>query len=115
MARSLGEELGFAALELAHLVTATAEVAGNAWRHGGGGRVELRPVDEPTRVGVAVRVVDNGPGIPDVTAAMRDGWSSVGSLGVGLPGARRLMDELAVASEVGRGTTVTMTKWWGDR
>ena len=111
MARSLGEQLGFAALELAHLVTATAEVAGNAWRHGGGGRVELRPVDEPTRVGVAVRVVNSGPGIPDVTAAMRDGWSSVGSLGVGLPGARRLMDEFRIAPRPEGGTEVQMTRW----
>jgi serine/threonine-protein kinase RsbT len=96
---------------LAHLVAATAEVAGNAWRHGGGGRVEIRPVDKPTRVGVAVRVVDTGPGIPDVTTAMRDGWSSAGSLGVGLPGARRLMDEFRIVPRPGGGTEVEMTRW----
>jgi serine/threonine-protein kinase RsbT len=113
-ARRLGERLGFAALELAHLVTATAEVAGNAWRHGGGGRVELEPVEEHSRVGVAVRVVDDGPGITDVEAAMRDGWSSVGSLGVGLPGARRLMDEFRIAARPGGGAKVEMTRWRGE-
>jgi serine/threonine-protein kinase RsbT len=113
-ARRLGERVGFGALELAHLVTATAEVAGNAWRHGGGGRVELEPVEQHRRVGVAVRVVDDGPGITDVEAAMRDGWSSIGSLGVGLPGARRLMDEFRIAARPGGGAKVEMIRWRGE-
>ena len=113
-ARCAGERLGFAGLELAHLVTATAEIAGNAWRHGGGGRVELERVRAPARVGVKVTVVDDGPGIGDVDAAMRDGWSSVGTMGVGLPGARRLMDEFGVAVRPGGGTQVTMTCWRQD-
>jgi serine/threonine-protein kinase RsbT len=110
-ARGVGERLGFAGLELAHLITATAEIAGNAWRHGGGGRVELERVQAPARVGVKVTVVDSGPGIGDVEAAMRDGWSSAGSMGVGLPGARRLMDEFGVGVRPGGGTRVTMTRW----
>ena len=93
------------------MVTATAEVAGNAWRHAGGGRVRLDAVEEPVRVGIAVTVTDWGTGIPDLEAAMRDGWSSVGSMGFGLPGARRLMDEFRVAPRPGGGTTVTMTRW----
>jgi Histidine kinase-like ATPase domain len=92
-------------------VTATAEVAGNAWRHGIGGRVELAAVEDGPRVGVTVTVVDRGPGIPDLEAAMRDGWSSVGSMGVGLPGARRLMDDFLVAARPGGGTEITMTRW----
>jgi Histidine kinase-like ATPase domain len=91
-------------------VTATAEVAGNAWRHGVGGRVELAAVDD-VRVGVTVTVLDRGPGIPDLEAAMREGWSSAGSMGVGLPGARRLMDDFRVAARPGGGTEITMTRW----
>ena len=58
---------------------------------------------------------DSGPGIPDVDEALRDGYSTYNGLGLGLPGARRLMDEFAIVSEIGRGTTVTMTKWCGER
>lgn len=110
-ARGLGERLGFGSLELAHLVTAVAEVAGNAWRHAGGGCVELEPVEEAGRIGLAVRVVDSGPGIPDLETAMMDGWSSAGGLGVGLPGARRLMDEFRVTARPEGGSEVSMTRW----
>lgn len=107
----LAERLGFAGAELAHVVTAISEIATNVRRHAGRGRVELERVDEPARVGIAVTVADGGPGIADLDTAMRDGWSSVGSMGLGLPGARRLMDEFAITSEPGAGTTVTMTRW----
>jgi anti-sigma regulatory factor (Ser/Thr protein kinase) len=110
-ARALAQRLGFTGAEVAHLVTATAEIAGNVWRHAGGGRVQLDQVEELVRVGIAVTATDEGPGIPDVEAAMREGWSSVGSMGLGLPGARRLMDEFRVASRPAGGTTVTMTRW----
>jgi serine/threonine-protein kinase RsbT len=110
-ARALGERLGFAGAELAQLVTATAEVAGNAWRHAGGGHVRLDRVEDAARVGITVTVMDRGPGIADVEAAMRDGWSTAGSMGFGLPGARRLMDEFEVSARTGGGTVVTMTRW----
>jgi serine/threonine-protein kinase RsbT len=110
-ARTLGERLGFAGAELAQLVTATAEVAGNAWRHAGGGHVRLDRVEDAARVGITVTVMDRGPGIADVEAAMRDGWSTAGSMGFGLPGARRLMDEFEVSARTGGGTVVTMTRW----
>jgi serine/threonine-protein kinase RsbT len=70
--------------------------------------VEL--LDQPRR-GIRITARDSGPGIPDVEEALREGYSTYHGLGLGLPGARRLMDEFAVASERGRGTTVTMTKW----
>ena len=92
-------------------MTATAEVAGNAWRHAGGGHVRLDRVEDATRVGITVTAMDRGPGIADVEAAMRDGWSTAGSMGFGLPGARRLMDELEVSARTGGGTAVTMTRW----
>jgi hypothetical protein len=92
-------------------VTATAEVAGNAWRHAGGGHVRLDRVEDAARVGITVTATDRGPGIADVEAAMRDGWSTAGSTGFGLPGARRLMDELEVSPRTGGGTAVTMTRW----
>jgi serine/threonine-protein kinase RsbT len=109
--RALGERLGFAGGELAQLVTATAEVAANAWRHAGGGQVRLDRVEDAARVGITVTAMDRGPGIADVDAAMRDGWSTAGSMGFGLPGARRLMDELEVSARTGGGSTVTMTRW----
>jgi serine/threonine-protein kinase RsbT len=98
-------------VELAHVVTAISEIAGNVWRHSGRGVIELDRRDEPGRVGILVRAVDSGPGMADTQAAMTDGWSTTRSMGMGLPGARRLMDEFEIASEPGRGTTVTMTRW----
>jgi serine/threonine-protein kinase RsbT len=107
----LAERLGFSGVELAHVVTAISEVAGNIWRHAGRGRIELDCRDEAGRVGIVVRAVDRGPGIPDTEAALSDGWSTTQSMGMGLPGARRLMDEFELTSEPGHGTTVTMTRW----
>ena len=70
-------------------------------------------VVEGSRRGIQIVARDRGPGIPDLGLAMRDGYSTGGSLGLGLPGARRLMDEFAIDSEVGKGTTVSMRKWLG--
>ena len=74
-----------------------------------------RRIQEAGRVGIIVRASDSGPGIADTDEALADGWSSVGSMGMGLPGARRLMDEFEMASGPGRGTTVTMTRWHARR
>jgi serine/threonine-protein kinase RsbT len=108
---ALAERLGFSPTERAHVVTAISEVAGNIWLYAGRGQVELAASDEPARVGIAVVARDSGPGIRDVELAMQDGYSTRGGMGLGLPGARRLMDDFAVDSEVGRGTTVTMARW----
>jgi anti-sigma regulatory factor (Ser/Thr protein kinase) len=110
-AGTLAERLGFSPTERAHVVTAISEVAGNIWLYAGRGQVELAAADEPARVGIAVVARDSGPGIRDLELALQDGYSTRGGMGLGLPGARRLMDDFAVDSEVGRGTTVTMARW----
>jgi len=93
------------------LVTAASELARNTLVHGGGGRAEVEPVSNGSRRGIRIRFVDEGPGIPDVDWALTDGYSSGGGLGLGLSGARRLMDEFQLTTAPGTGTTVTAIKW----
>jgi serine/threonine-protein kinase RsbT len=109
--RAMAEQLGFTRTEATLIATAISEIARNIVVHVGQGEVVLRPRHEDRRHGLTVIARDAGRGIRDVEAALRDGVASHGGLGLGLPGARRLMDEFAVVSERGRGTTVTMTKW----
>jgi len=90
-----------------------SEITRNIVRFADSGEVVVTEVQEPRR-GISVVARDTGPGIPDVDQALQDGYSTYQGLGLGLPGARRLMDEFAVVSETGRGTTVTMTKWRGE-
>ena len=115
LARQKGRELaalsGLSATEQTLIATAISEVARNIVVYAQRGEVVLSRVSESGRLGVMVVARDEGPGIPNVELAMRDGYSSGHSLGMGLPGARRLMDEFALSSIVGRGTTVTMKKW----
>ncbi|HEX2234615.1 MAG TPA: anti-sigma regulatory factor [Thermoleophilaceae bacterium] len=108
---ALAVELGFSPNERTQVVTAISEVAGNLWLYAGRGSVELGAVNEAERVGITVIARDAGPGIADVEQALRDGYSTSGGMGLGMPGAMRLMDDFDVASELGRGTTVTMTRW----
>jgi serine/threonine-protein kinase RsbT len=93
------------------IVTAASELARNTLIHGGGGRVELQPVSNGTRRGIRLVFTDEGPGIPDVDRAFTDGFTTAGGLGLGLSGARRLMDELDLWTKVGEGTVVTAVKW----
>ncbi|SNS12158.1 serine/threonine-protein kinase RsbT [Geodermatophilus saharensis] len=114
-ARDLAGRLGcFSATDLTLIATAVSEVTRNIVKFAGSGEVVVEVLDHP-RKGVQVTARDAGPGIPDVERALQDGYSTYAGLGLGLPGARRLMDEFAIASEVGRGTTVTMTRWCGQR
>jgi serine/threonine-protein kinase RsbT len=114
-ARQAGRELagtaGFKGIDLTLIATAISEVARNIVVYAKQGQVSLSIVEDGGRRGIAVIACDEGPGIPDIDEAMRDGFSTGGSLGLGLPGARRLMDDFEIVSEVGRGTTVTMRKW----
>jgi serine/threonine-protein kinase RsbT len=110
-ARELAARSGMEGTNLTLLATAVSEVARNIVRFTEGGEIVVEVVELDGRRGVQVVARDGGPGIPDVDAAMVDGFSTYAGLGLGLPGARRLMDEFAVVSEEGRGTTVTMTKW----
>ncbi len=109
-ARELASRLGLSKTDLTVLATAVSEVARNIVRFAGSGEVVVELIETP-RPGVQVIARDTGPGIADVDQAMADGYSTYAGLGLGLPGARRLMDEFSVVSEEGRGTTVTMTKW----
>lgn len=105
-------DLGLSALLAAHVATAASELANNLWMHASrGGRLRLRPVGTPGRLGVELESIDDGPGIADVDAAMRDGYSTSGGMGCGLPGVQRLMDEFALASRPGEGTRVRCVKW----
>ncbi len=114
-AREISRELGFGAVDQSRIATAVSELARNVLRYAPGapGDVRIRALNEPSpeRVGVEIVVHDEGPGIPDVQAAMREGYTSGVGLGMGLPGSRRLMDELTIDTAIGKGTTVTMRKW----
>jgi serine/threonine-protein kinase RsbT len=109
--RRLSSELGFTSTDLTLIATAISEVARNIRLYAGRGDVRLRLVREGNREGISVIARDKGPGIADVELAMRDGYSSRGSSGLGLPGARRLMDEFEIRSKPGNGVTVAMKKW----
>jgi RNA polymerase sigma factor (sigma-70 family) len=110
-ARELAVKAGFQGADLTLLATAVSEVARNIVRFASTGEIKVELLAEP-RQGIRVVARDAGPGIPDVDQAMRDGYSTYDGLGLGLPGARRLMDEFSIVSEQGRGTTVSMTKWF---
>ena len=109
--RALALKLGFSRTDATLIATAISEIARNIVVHVGRGEVALKPVYEVERYGLVVIARDDGPGIADVDAALEHGSTSSGGLGLGLPGARRLMDEFRLDSERGKGTTVTMTKW----
>lgn len=112
--REVGQALGLSGSDLTMLVTAISEVTRNILVYAGRGEVEVGIVEAGNRCGVRVVARDAGPGIADVENALTDGVSTGGGLGLGLPGARRLMDEFDIISKVGGGTTVTMTKWGAE-
>ena len=109
--RALAGEIGFSGSDLTTIATAISEVARNIVAYAGKGEVVVSPVESGGRQGIAVVARDSGPGIPNVEEALLDGFSTGNSLGIGLPGARRLMDEFEIASDEGLGTTVSMKKW----
>ena len=109
--RAMAQRLGFPRPDPTLIATAISEVARNIVVHVGRGEIVLRPFEDADRYGVVVIASDDGPGIRDVEAALRDDYSGRGGLGLGLPGARRLMDDFEVASSAEHGTTVTMRKW----
>ncbi|GAB7035634.1 ATP-binding protein [Streptomyces platensis] len=109
--RAATRRAGFSIVDQTRVVTAASELARNAYVHGGGGTLTI---DYPTRrdaVGLRLTVTDDGPGIDDVPTALADGYTTGSGLGHGLGGARRLMDEFDIRTEVGGGTTVTATRW----
>jgi serine/threonine-protein kinase RsbT len=109
--RAMAERLGFPRPDPTLIATAISEVARNIVVHAGRGEIVLRPFEDRNRFGVVVIATDEGPGIRDVEAALQDDVSGRGGLGLGLPGARRLMDDFELESDAEHGTTVTMSKW----
>ena len=112
--RSVGafaQELGLSLLDRTKVVTAASELARNTVVYGGGGVMSIEIVRDGFRDGLRLSFTDTGPGIPDIALALQDGYSTGGSLGLGLPGARRLVNEFELASTVGVGTCVTIVRW----
>ena len=108
-------ELGFPEVDATKLATAVSELARNVLEHGGGGKVTWWTVDQGVRCGLKAEFEDRGTGIRDVEGAMTDGFTTGGGMGMGLPGARRLVDELEIDSVPGQGTRITITKWLRNR
>jgi serine/threonine-protein kinase RsbT len=110
--RHIAERTGLSLVDQTKLVTAASELARNALIHGGGGVARLEEVRSGTgRGGVRVEFADEGPGIGDIELALTDGWTSGSGLGLGLSGARRLVDEFELTTKPGTGTSVVVTKW----
>jgi serine/threonine-protein kinase RsbT len=102
---------GMKLIDQTKIVTAASELARNTVIHGGGGTARLEVVADNGRRGVRLTFEDNGPGIPDVERALRDGYSTGSGLGLGLSGSRRLCNEFEIHSKVGEGTRVSVTRW----
>lgn len=109
--RKLTQELGFSLVDQTKMVTAASELARNAFIYGRGGTMTWEKVARPDRVGLKLRFADEGPGIPDLDLAMTDGWTSGSGLGLGLTGAKRLVNEFEIDTKVDGGTRVTISRW----
>ncbi len=109
--RELAAKLGFSSTDLVVIATAISEIARNIVQYARHGEISMSIVQQGSRSGIIIIARDKGPGITNINLAMQDGYSTGGGLGLGLPGAKRLMDEFEITSKVGSGTTVTMKKW----
>jgi serine/threonine-protein kinase RsbT len=105
------QEAGFDETPSRMIATAVSELVRNILKYAGSGEFQLRRVERPGGRGIEIEISDHGPGIADVEAAMSDHFSSSGTLGLGLPGVKRLMDDFEMESTVGQGTRVTVRKW----
>ncbi len=112
--RELAVTLGFGITDATFLITAASEMARNAYKYGGGGVVRWRQVHQAGRPGLELRFTDKGPGIADIDLALQEGYTTGRGLGLGLPAARRLVDEFDIQSVVGEGTQITLRKWLAD-
>lgn len=109
--RQVATELRFSLVDQTKLVTAASELARNALDHGGGGQMTLEVVNGVSKTGLRLVFEDSGPGIPDIEAALKDGYTTGSGMGLGLGGSKRLVNEFAIESEVGKGTKVTVLRW----
>ncbi|MEU6799454.1 ATP-binding protein [Streptomyces neyagawaensis] len=112
--RHSAADVGFGLVQQTKLVTAASELARNTLVHGGGGHAEITPLDDRGRRGLRLSFVDTGQGIRDIDLAMSDGYTTGGGLGMGLSGARRLVEDFTVDSDPDTGTRVTVTEWLPD-
>lgn len=111
LARDTAKALGFGAIDQARIATAVSELARNIFLYAGTGSVTVRELERSGRKGIEIVCEDQGPGIRDLDLAMQDGYTTSRGMGMGLPGAKRLMDEFDVQSQQGVGTTITCRKW----
>jgi serine/threonine-protein kinase RsbT len=111
LVRKLCQELSFSLVDLTKMVTAASELARNALIYGRGGTMFWEKVDNGERRGLKLLFADEGPGIPNLDLAMTDGWTSGHGLGMGLTGAKRLVNDFSLDTKVGGGTRVTITRW----
>jgi serine/threonine-protein kinase RsbT len=111
MVRKLSQELAFSLVDQTKMVTAASELARNALVHGGGGSLHWECLADGTKKGLRLTFTDKGPGIANLELAMTDGWTSGSGMGMGLSGAKRLVNEFEIESQIGKGTRVTITRW----
>ena len=111
LVRRITQELKFSLVDQTKMVTATSELARNALIYGRGGTMHWEILTGDSRSGLKLLFADQGPGIPNLDLAMTDGWTSGNGLGMGLTGAKRLVNEFEIVSRVGEGTRVTITRW----
>lgn len=110
--RKIAKEIGFGTVDQARIATAVSELARNIYLYARNGTICFEIIEHPGKKGICLTAADKGPGISDIGQVMRDGYTTSGGLGAGLPGVKRLMDELEIQSEVGEGTTVKAIKWF---
>jgi serine/threonine-protein kinase RsbT len=109
--REVATKLGFGITDVTRIITAASELARNAFHYAGSGVMRCRALNALDRVGIELIVEDHGPGIADIEQAMQTGYTTGVGLGCGLPGTKRLMDEMEIESEAGKGTKITVKKW----
>lgn len=111
LGRDYAKDLGFSTVDQARITTAISELARNIYLYAGKGQISIYKLNSRGKQGLLIEAIDEGPGIADIRKVMEDGFSTSGGLGAGLPGVKRLMDEFAIDSEVGKGTRIEAKKW----
>jgi len=109
--RNMARELGFSLVDQTRIAISISELARNIILYAGEGVIEIRSLEENDTSGIEIRAIDHGPGILHLDLVMKDGYSTSGGLGMGLPGTKRLMDDFHIETEAGKGTIVTIRKW----
>ena len=109
--RKLTQQINFSLVDQTKMITAASELSRNTVVYGGGGEMRWQVVTKEPKTGLRLAFEDKGPGIPDLTLALTDGWTSGKGMGVGLSGSRRLVNEFDIRTAVGEGTCVTITRW----